>query len=67
MCDLLESRMAGREPKSSEVIVFMTEEETIWAKIECADSQQGSSSEGAFFSEVPSTRALSQVGAGPSS
>ena len=59
-------RMAGHVPSSPEVIVYMTEEEALWAEIEHADSQQGSSSEGALFSEVLSVRELFEVGAGPS-
>ena len=34
--------------------------------MEYGDSQQGNSSEGAPFSVVPSTRALSHIGTGPS-
>ena len=44
----------------------MTEEEALFAEWERADSQQGSSFEGALFSSVPSARALSQIGAKPS-
>lgn len=58
--------MASREPKSPKVTVYMTEEEALWAEMERADSQQGSSFERALFSEVLSARALSQVGVGPS-
>ena len=44
----------------------MIEEKALYAEWERADSQQGNSSEGALFSSVPSTRALSHLGAGPS-
>ena len=58
--------MAGREPRSLGVTVYMTEEEALWAEIERDDSLQGSSYDGALFSEVPSTMALSHHRAGPS-
>ena len=44
----------------------MIEEEALFYECECGDSQQGSSSKGAPFSAVPSAKALSQIGAGPS-
>ena len=56
--------MASRVPGSLEVMVYMTEEEALFAEMECVNSQEGSSSERALFSEVPSARALSQVGVG---
>ena len=58
--------MAGRVTRSQDVEVFMTKEESLFAEWEHADSQQGSSSEGALFSLVLSVRALSHIGAGPS-
>ena len=56
--------MVGRVPRSLEVTVYMTGEEALFAKMECANSQQGSSFEGALI-EVLSARALSQVGVSP--
>ena len=44
----------------------MTDENALFYEMECGDCQQGSSSEGALFSVVPSARALSQIGVGPS-
>ena len=43
----------------------MTEEEALFYEWECADSQQGSSSEGNLWTAVPSARVLSQIGVGP--
>ena len=53
--------MAGRAPNSPNVEVFMTKEEALFAEWENVDSQQGSSSEGAHFSSVPSASALSHI------
>ena len=58
------SRMADRVPRSSEVKMYMTEDEALWTKIERGDSQQGSSSKGAMYSSVPSIRVFFQVGVG---
>ncbi|KAL5563464.1 hypothetical protein UlMin_033211 [Ulmus minor] len=44
----------------------MTEEEVLWHELEHGVSQQGSSSEGNPFAEIPSARVVSQIGAGPS-
>ena len=41
----------------------MTEEEALFTEWERVDTQQGSSSKGALFSFVPSSRALSHIGA----
>ena len=48
------------------VEIFMVEEEALYAEWENADSEQGSSSEGALFTIVSSTRELSHLRAGPS-
>ena len=64
VCDQTPS-MSG-EGSSSEVRVIMTEQEALWYEFEHSFSQQGSSSEGNLFVDVPSGRALSQTGAGPS-
>ena len=45
---------------------YMTEEEALFAEMERADSQQGSSSKGALFGSVSCVWALSQFGVGPS-
>ena len=58
--------MSG-EGSSPKVRVFMTEHEALWYEFEHGFSQQGSSSEGNPFGDVPSGKALSQTGAGPSS
>ncbi|KAL5543291.1 hypothetical protein UlMin_011001 [Ulmus minor] len=44
----------------------MTEEEVLWHELEHGVSQQGSSSEGNPFAEIPSARVMSQTRAGPS-
>ena len=44
----------------------MTEKEVLWYEFEHSFSQQGSSFEGNFWADVPSVRALSQTGTGPS-
>ncbi|KAL5573741.1 hypothetical protein UlMin_023338 [Ulmus minor] len=44
----------------------MTEEEVLWHELEHGVSQQGSSSEGNPFADIPSARVMSQTGAGPS-
>ena len=46
-------KMVGQEPLSPRVRVFMTEEEALFHEMECGDSQQGNSSEGAIYSAVP--------------
>ena len=58
--------MAGQVPTSPRVEIYMTEEAELFTKWEHTDSQQGSSLEGALFSFVPSTRAVSHTGARPS-
>lgn len=58
--------MVSQESLSPGMKVFMIEEEALWHEIECADSQQGSSSEGNLLTAVMSARALSQIGTGPS-
>ena len=65
VCDLL-SIMSESEPSTPEVRVFMTEEEVLWHELEHGLSQQGSSSEGNPFADIPSARVMSQTGAGPS-
>ncbi|KAL5580186.1 hypothetical protein UlMin_012628 [Ulmus minor] len=44
----------------------MTEEEVLWHELEHGVSQQGSSSKGNPFADIPSARVMSQTGAGPS-
>ena len=51
---------------SPEVRVFMTEEEVLWHEFEHGVSQQESSPGGNAWASVPSARALSNAGAGPS-
>ena len=51
---------------SPEVRVFMTEEEVLWHEFEHGVSQQESSPGGNAWTSVPSARALSHAGAGPS-
>ena len=58
--------MSGGESSSPEVRVFMIEEEVLWHEFEHGASQQGSSSEGNPYAGIPSARALSETGAGPS-
>ena len=58
LCDR-SSIMAGEEPSSPSVRVFMTEEEALWHKFEHVDSQQGSCSEGNLLATVLTARALS--------
>ena len=53
--------MVGQEPLSPSVKVFITEEEALWHEMERGNSQQGSSSEGALFTAMPSVRELSQI------
>jgi len=43
----------------------MLEKEALWYEFEHGFSQQGSSSKGNPWADMPSTRALSQAGAGP--
>ena len=57
--------MSG-EGSSPEVRVFMTEHEALWYEFEHGFSQQWSNSEGNLFADVPSARALSEIGARPS-
>ena len=65
VCDQTPS-MSEEEGSSSEVRVFITEQEALWYEFEHGFSQQGSSSEGNPFADVPSGRAVSQTGAKPS-
>ena len=58
--------MSDSESLSPAVRVFMTEKEALWHEFEHGFSQQGSSSEGNPFADVPCARALSQSGARPS-
>ena len=52
--------MSNSKSSSPEVRVFMTEEEVLWHELEHGVSQQGSSSEGNPFADIPSARAMSQ-------
>ena len=65
MCDQTPT-MSEEEGSSPNVRVFMTENEALWYEFEHGFSQQGSSSEGNPWVDVPSARALSQAEAGPS-
>ena len=58
--------MSDSESLSTGVKIFMIEKEALWHEFEHGFSQQGNSSEGNLFADVPSARALSQSGAGPS-
>ena len=58
--------MEDDESSSPDVRVFMTEKEALWYEFEHGFSQQGSSSKGNPWADVPSARALSQAGVGPS-
>ena len=58
--------MSDSESLSSGVRIFMSEKEAFWYEFEHIFSQQGSSLEGNPWVDVPSARALSQIGAGPS-
>ena len=58
--------MSDDDSLSPSVRVFMTEKEDFWHEFEHGFSQQGSSSEGNPFADVPCARALSQSGAEPS-
>ena len=58
--------MSEGESSSPEVRVFMTEEEVLWHEFEHGVSQEGSSPGGNDWANVPSARALSHAGAGPS-
>ena len=51
--------MSSSEPLSPGVRVYMTEKEALWHEFEHGVSQQGSSSEGNPFADVPSARVLS--------
>ena len=64
MCD--QDRVMSEGESSPEVRVFMTEKEALWHEFEHGFSQQGSSSEGNPFADIPSARALSHSGVGPS-
>ena len=64
VCDR-SSIMANDEPSSPNVRVFMTKKNALWYEFEHSTSQQGSSSEGNRWVDVPSGRALSQARAGP--
>ena len=57
--------MSDSESLLTGVKVYMTEKEALWHEFEHGFSQQGSSSEGNPFVDVPCARALSQSGAGP--
>ena len=65
VCDRA-SIMSDDESLSPGVRVFMMEKKALWHEFEHGFSQQGSSSEGNPWADVPSARALSQAGAGPS-
>ena len=65
MCDQV-GAMSGGESSSPEVRVFMTEQEVLWHEFEHGISQQESSPGGNVWADVPSARALSHAGAGPS-
>ena len=58
--------MSKEEGSSPNVRVFMTKKEALWYELEHGFSQHGSSSEGNSWADLPSARALSQAGAGPS-
>ena len=58
--------MSEEESSAPKVTVFMTEQEVLWHELEHGVSQQGSSSEGNPFVDIPSARVMSQTGAGPS-
>ena len=57
--------MSDEEASSPNVKVFMMEKEALCYEFEHGFSQQGSSSKGNFWADVPSARALSQIGTGP--
>jgi Putative gypsy type transposon len=65
VCDQVRT-MSDSESLSAGVRVFMTEKEALWHEFEHGVSQQGSSSEGNPYAEIPSARVLSETGAGPS-
>ena len=58
--------MSDDDSLSPSVRVFMSEKEALWYEFEHVFSQQGSSSEGNRWVDVPSAMALSQVEAIPS-
>ena len=58
--------MSDSESLSTGVKVYMTEKEALWHEFEHGFSQQGSSSEGNLYADIPSARVLSHSGAGPS-
>ena len=62
----VELEMEGQVPTSPVVEVFMIEEEALYTEWENANSEQGSNSEGALFTTVPSVRGLSHLESGPS-
>ena len=65
VCDQ-SSTMSDSESLLTGVRVFMTEKEVLWHEFEHGVSQQGSSSEGNPFVDIPGARVLSQTGARPS-
>ena len=65
MCDR-SSLMANEVSSSPEVRIFVTEKEALWYKFKHSFSQQGSSSEGNFWVDVPSAKALPQTSTRPS-
>ena len=58
--------MSDDDSLSLGVKVFMSEKEALWHEFKHGFSQQGSSSEGNPFADVPCGRILSQTRAGPS-
>ena len=60
VCDQV-STMSDSESLSTGVRVFMTEKEALWHEFEHGVSQQGSSSEGNPFADIPSARVMSQA------
>ena len=58
--------MSDSDSLSPGVRIFMSEKEALWHEFEHGFSQQGSSSEGNPFADVPCGRILSQTRAGSS-
>ena len=65
VCDQA-SIMSDNESLSTGVKVYMTKKKALWQEFEHGFSQQGSSSEGNPFMDVPSARVLSHSRARPS-
>ena len=65
LCDPVDI-MSDSESLSLGVRIFMSEKEALWHEFEHGFSQQGSSSEGNPFADVPCARIMSQARAGPS-